>query len=38
MVERVKSGVDGLDRLVEGGFLKGDVILLECWNFKEEHA
>ena len=28
MVERVKSGVDGLDRLVEGGFLKGDVILL----------
>jgi len=28
MVERVKSGVDGLDSLVEGGFLKGDVILL----------
>jgi KaiC/GvpD/RAD55 family RecA-like ATPase len=28
MVERVKSGVDGMDRLVEGGFLKGDVILL----------
>ncbi len=28
MVERVKSGVDGLDRLVEGGFLKGDVVLL----------
>ncbi len=28
MVERIKSGIDGLDRLVEGGFLKGDVILL----------
>jgi len=28
MAERVKSGVDGVDRLVEGGFLKGDVILL----------
>lgn len=28
MVERVKSGVDGLDRLVDGGFLRGDVILL----------
>ena len=28
MVERVKSGIDGMDRLVEGGFLKGDVILL----------
>jgi circadian clock protein KaiC len=28
MVERVKSGVDGLDSLVEGGFLRGDVILL----------
>lgn len=28
MVERVRSGVEGLDRLVEGGFLKGDVILL----------
>ena len=28
MVERVKSGVEGLDRLVEGGFLNGDVILL----------
>ena len=28
MIERVKSGVEGLDRLVEGGFLKGDVILL----------
>jgi len=28
MVERVKSGVEGLDRLVQGGFLKGDVVLL----------
>jgi len=28
MVERVRSGVEGLDRLMEGGFLKGDVILL----------
>ena len=28
MVERVRSGVEGLDRLVEGGFLRGDVILL----------
>jgi len=28
MVERVKSGVDGLDRLVDGGFLRGDTILL----------
>jgi len=28
MIERVRSGVEGLDRLVEGGFLKGDVILL----------
>jgi circadian clock protein KaiC len=28
MIERVKSGVDGLDRLVEGGFIRGDVILL----------
>jgi len=28
MVERVKSGVEGLDSLVEGGFLRGDVILL----------
>lgn len=28
MVERVKSGVEGLDRLVQGGFLRGDVVLL----------
>jgi len=28
MVERVKSGVEGLDRLIDGGFLRGDVILL----------
>lgn len=28
MVERVKSGVEGLDRLIEGGFLKGDIVLL----------
>jgi circadian clock protein KaiC len=28
MVERIRSGVEGLDRLVEGGFLRGDVILL----------
>ncbi len=28
MVERVKSGVEGLDGLVEGGFLRGDVVLL----------
>jgi len=28
MFERVRSGVEGLDRLVEGGFLRGDVILL----------
>jgi circadian clock protein KaiC len=26
--ERVKTGVEGLDGLIEGGFLKGDVILL----------
>jgi len=28
MAERVRSGVEGLDRLVDGGFLGGDVILL----------
>ena len=28
MVERIRSGVEGLDRLLEGGFLRGDVILL----------
>jgi KaiC/GvpD/RAD55 family RecA-like ATPase len=28
MLERVNSGVPGLDRLIENGFLKGDVILL----------
>jgi len=28
MVERVNSGVNGLDGLIEGGFLKGDAILL----------
>ena len=28
MVERVRSGVEGLDRLMDGGFLRGDVILL----------
>jgi KaiC/GvpD/RAD55 family RecA-like ATPase len=28
MVQRVKSGVDGLDDIVEGGFIKGDTILL----------
>lgn len=28
MTERVKSGIEGLDGLVEGGFLKGDIILL----------
>ncbi len=28
MVERVKSGVEGLDKLMEGGFPKGDTILL----------
>jgi len=28
MAERVRSGVEGLDRLVDGGFLRGDVILL----------
>ena len=28
MIERVKSGVEGLDRLIEGGFPKGDIILL----------
>lgn len=28
MVERVKSGVPGLDGLIEGGFLRGDVMLL----------
>ena len=28
MVGRVKSGIDGLDRLMEGGFLKGDVVLV----------
>ena len=28
MVERAKSGVPGLDGLVEGGFLRGNVILL----------
>lgn len=27
-VERIKSGVTGLDELVEGGFIKGDSILL----------
>jgi circadian clock protein KaiC len=26
--ERVPSGIDGLDSLIEGGFLRGDVILL----------
>jgi len=28
MVDRIKSGVEGLDRLVEGGFPRGDSILL----------
>lgn len=28
MVDRIKSGVEGLDRLAEGGFLRGDIILL----------
>ncbi|MFQ5999359.1 MAG: RAD55 family ATPase [Candidatus Bathyarchaeia archaeon] len=28
MIERIKSGVEGLDRLIEGGFPKGDIILL----------
>jgi KaiC/GvpD/RAD55 family RecA-like ATPase len=28
MVERIKSGVEGLDRLVDGGFPRGDSILL----------
>jgi len=28
MFERVKSGIPGLDELIEGGFLKGDIILL----------
>ncbi len=28
MVERVSSGIEGLDRLVDGGFPRGDVILL----------
>jgi len=28
MVERVESGTPGLDELVEGGFIKGDTILL----------
>ncbi len=28
MLERVNSGVPGLDRLIENGFLKGDIILL----------
>lgn len=27
-VERISSGIEGLDGLIEGGFLKGDVILL----------
>ena len=28
MFERVKSGIPGLDELIEGGFLKGNIILL----------
>jgi len=28
MSERVRTGIDGLDDLIEGGFLRGDVILL----------
>ncbi|MEA2089349.1 MAG: ATPase domain-containing protein [Thermoproteota archaeon] len=28
MNERVKTGVEGLDQLIQGGFLKGDIILL----------
>jgi circadian clock protein KaiC len=28
MTDRVKTGVDGLDQLIQGGFLKGDIILL----------
>jgi len=28
MFERVKTGVEGLDDLIEGGFIKGDIILL----------
>ncbi len=31
MVERVSSGIDGLDALIEGGFPKGSVILV-CGN------
>ena len=28
MLERVKTGIEGLDDLIEGGFIKGDIILL----------
>jgi circadian clock protein KaiC len=28
LIERVPTGTDGLDELIEGGFLRGDVILL----------
>ncbi|KPV63718.1 MAG: circadian clock protein KaiC [Candidatus Bathyarchaeota archaeon BA2] len=28
MIKRVPTGIDGLDYLIEGGFLRGDVILL----------
>jgi len=28
MTKRIKSGVDGLDELIEGGFLKGHTVLL----------
>jgi len=28
MVGRIKSGIEGLDKLMEGGFLKGDVVLV----------
>lgn len=28
MNERIKTGIEGLDQLIQGGFLKGDIILL----------
>ena len=37
-IERIESGIPGLDKLIEGGFVKNSINLVACQKVCQPHS